>query len=490
MKIDESVEMIAMQVEDKVLQAYKVMLAFGAFDSPTATPQLLAIFLGKENQRWEIDQALTILEQHELVERVPPTEDTALFYRVGLEAHRHARSEIEDSEFHQAVDACLRFVEAYQERVRSHFALLRAELNNIAGVVNQALQLERYADVRRIADLLYSHTDHSNSEGFLHRQGHTDLAIVILGYALESAEREQLQREIVIYTSNIGSAYADLGQFAIALQHYDKALKMAETMDDGRLQAINHCRIGIVYRQEGRIELAAACLEKALNLAQHVGERHWEGVAYGNLGSVYREKRDFDRALECYEKSLFIAAENNDRRAEGVRRRRIGITYRHMKAYKTALDYLQYALQIARIEEDRREECITLSNIGITYRAMEEYKFAGSYLKEALKLARAMGDRRSEGVILGNLGANYLAMAQWGTALATLTEALAVRREVQDQVGAGYDLWNLGQVAAAMGDMEQAQEHYHGARAIFGALEMTAMVTRIEEALAESHKSV
>ena len=106
---------------------------------------------------------------------------------------------------------------------------------------------------------------------------------------------------------NIGLVYHYLGKMRKAIEYYEQALKIAQEMENRRIEGSTLGNLGRVYSDLGEPRKAIEYYERALKITQEIGDRHEEGNILGNLGIAYKNLGETRKAIEYYEQALKIA---------------------------------------------------------------------------------------------------------------------------------------------------------------------------------------
>ncbi|MBN1202724.1 MAG: tetratricopeptide repeat protein [Anaerolineae bacterium] len=439
-------------------EARAVFLAVGALFAPGATPELLALVT--ERDRQAIDNALTRLARRGLAERVQATKQSAAFFRVHDLAYSYADAQASETDRARALDACLAYTGRYNTPDPANFAALRPELDNCLGAAAWAMEAGRYKDVERFAWNLYANSRVLDYSG-LYTQ-----AITLLALADDAAARQGSRRDQGAHLGHLGTAYANLGQYQRAIEHFQQALAISREVGDRRGQGNQLGNLGLVYASLGQYRRAIGFYEQTLVIHREIGNRRGEGSILDNLGLAYADLGQYGQAIEYYEQALAISREIGDRRGEGNALGNLGSAYTSLGQYGQAIEYHQQALAISREIGDRCGEGNDLGNLGLAYADLGQYGQAIEYHQQALAISREIGDRRGEGADLGNLGIAYANLGQYGRAIEYYEQALAISREIGDRRGEGNDLGNLGLAHADLGQYQRAIEYHQQALAI------------------------
>jgi tetratricopeptide (TPR) repeat protein len=117
--------------------------------------------------------------------------------------------------------------------------------------------------------------------------------------------------------SNLGIAYAELGQEHISISYYEQHLAIAREIGDRRGEGNGLGNLGIAYWALGETCIAINYYEQHLAIAREMGDRRGEGRVLGNLGNAYWVLGETRKAINYYEQHLSIAREVGDRAGEG-----------------------------------------------------------------------------------------------------------------------------------------------------------------------------
>jgi len=462
-------------------EARAVFLAFGAFFTTSATPEMLALFMGMDENT--IEDALNRLQRRGLAERVAEADDRAVEYRVHDLAYSYARAQADEAQHHRALDACLAYVERHRDPKPEHFMALRSELDNFTGAANWAMTVERYGDVQKFANWLYISFDTDGAEGFLHLQGYAGLATTLLNQAAKASEMLKQYEQQAGFLGSLGSAYRDLGQIKTGMKFYREALKIYRDLHDTAGEGITLGRLGIAHRLQGQAQAAIEHLEEALAIARKVGNQQAEGINLANLGIAYRLMGDAEKAITHLEAALSITQARGDKRGEAINLGNLGDIYREQDKLEDAIRIYERALALAQGRNDKRGGGINLGRLGDAYRGLKQHVRAMEYLEQALRIARETGDKRGEAINLGRLGDTYRDLGRLSEAIQHHERGLHIAQQMDDKRGEGFGLADLAEDYRMQGDNGRAIELFQQARVIFEGLGMPHRVAHIDKGI-------
>lgn len=267
-------------------------------------------------------------------------------------------------------------------------------------------------------------------------------------------------KEEGITLNEIALVLASLGDYSQALQHSERSLAIARRIPDLNIEGAALNTMALVYRSLCEYDRALDYCQKSLPITRKIGNVKGEGDTLDNIGRAYQSLGQFDKALEYYNQSLIIRQKVGDVNGEGTTLNNIGEIYRSWAQYSKALDHYEKSLTIKRKTGDTRSEGSTLNNIGLTYSFWGQYAKALDYFEKSLVVWRKIGDLNSEADTLNNIAVVCDARGQYENALAYFEKCLAITRKIGDLKGESTNLNNMGLVNKSLGRYAQALECY------------------------------
>ena len=245
----------------------------------------------------------------------------------------------------------------------------------------------------------------------------------------ELSGEEQISR--YLFTS-IGILYRNIGLYKKALEHFEKALKIAKETGDIQSEVESLQNIGEAYLYLNNSSRAKEYNEKCLKMAQEIGDKRKEAAAIREIGRVYYSQNKYRDAIKQFEEALEIAQKIGSKYLKGASLDNLGMAYNSLGDMKKAIEYYKKALKIAQEIGARQGENNTLGNLGSVYIRLGDMKKAIEYYKKALKIAIEIGDRSNEGVWLNNLGDTFLNEKKYEEAMACYLLAKDVKIQIED----------------------------------------------------------
>lgn len=248
--------------------------------------------------------------------------------------------------------------------------------------------------------------------------------------------------------------------YAAAIQSYQQALELYRGLNDKKGEASVLNSLGGVYQQQGNYENALRSYEQALTILEKIGDRSGEADLLNNLGSLHYAQGKYTQAIISYQSNLKIFRQLEDQKRLALTLNNIGLIYTTLGQYLEALKYYQQGITIQKAIGDWRGLGTTLNNIGFTYAQMGETLKAVQLYQQALVVRRFAGDRSGQAKTLNNLGYSYEKLGQPTQALKFLEQALALFQTIQNRVGEAHTLDSIGTVQRNQGQFRRAFTSY------------------------------
>ena len=290
-----------------------------------------------------------------------------------------------------------------------------------------------------------------------------------------SVQNASFLKDSSILFNNIASVYREQGDYAKALEYYEKALQINErVLGSGHPStATTYSNMAVVYREQGDNAKALEYCKKALEIRERVlGSGHPDTAAtYNNMANVYSSQGDNEKALEYYKKALEIRE-----RVLGSGHPDTAATYNNMANvycelgdYGKALEYYEKAFKIRErvLGSNHPDTAATYNNMANVYREQGDYGKALEYYKKALEIReRVLGSNHPDtAATYNNIALVYCAQGDYGKALEYYEKALEISECV---LGRDHPLTatmynNKASVYSAQGDYGKALEYYEKA---------------------------
>jgi len=163
--------------------------------------------------------------------------------------------------------------------------------------------------------------------------------------------------------------------------------KLADKRGEGKAMS----NLGAAWAAMGDMTKAIGLYEQSLVITRANGDNQAERETLNRLGLAWMDLGDSNKAISCHEQSLIISKETGDRRSEAHALGYLGLAWTTLGDANTALGYYEQSLEITCKMGDSRSECRTLSYLGTTWHNLEGTRGC----EESYQIPRGSLDHRS-----------------------------------------------------------------------------------------------
>jgi tetratricopeptide (TPR) repeat protein len=207
-----------------------------------------------------------------------------------------------------------------------------------------------------------------------------------LGRKLESAQM----------LSNLGMVYARLGANEKALNHYQQAISMMESMSKPDYSSIASTvsSMGLVLRNHNDLQGATTMFTRSLSLYSELNDSLNIAGTLTNIGTVYSRRKVYDSAILYNEKAERIFDRLKNPRGLVIAYNNLAAAAQSQKEFGKALEYLKKAYSINKERGFFDSQVATLIGLGDVMLGQREFQQAETYLHEAYTLAKTRSPSR------------------------------------------------------------------------------------------------
>ncbi|WP_422107464.1 ATP-binding protein [Winogradskyella sp.] len=182
---------------------------------------------------------------------------------------------------------------------------------------------------------------------------------------------------------------SDRGDYYNALGNLDKALNIAEKIDDKKNQGVIHTKIAKVRYLVGETDKAYVSLNTAIQLQRENDDYANLAISYNIQGVIYSTKAQYEDALEYYNSAKNLFEQENLEEYISEVTLNEAKAYIALKRYEEAKAQLEKTIIISKKYEQRRRLSSALIQTGKVSSALNSDDLALSQVEEGLSIAKA-----------------------------------------------------------------------------------------------------
>lgn len=204
-------------------------------------------------------------------------------------------------------------------------------------------------------------------------------------------QKEIIQGKIKTFLSR-GSLEMNQGKYAESLEHYLNSATLCKEKNDSSLLAQSYSKIGLVNYYLYKDSLALDYYNKALAIHESLDEKDGISIITFNIGNLLQEGGNYDAAIENYLISLETEKELNNMEGQAFAYNNIAQAYIIQKKYREALPFNNKNLDLSRKLGKVKNILFALTNGAEISFALDDNESALEKANEAKELAQSTND--------------------------------------------------------------------------------------------------
>jgi tetratricopeptide (TPR) repeat protein len=188
--------------------------------------------------------------------------------------------------------------------------------------------IKRFLSIYETTGNLVGQADGHNKLGYLYVHGYEDRryeALCEFARSIELSERSGSAFWLTTSTSNAGYVHVLLGDYAEARPYLDRALRVAQEVENPHRTCSAYIYLGFEERNRGDLKAALASQEAALEIGARIGLQLWGTWAHREVALIYRAQGDYAAAEAHAREAIEMARRFGDTRQEGYALTALGL---------------------------------------------------------------------------------------------------------------------------------------------------------------------
>jgi serine phosphatase RsbU (regulator of sigma subunit) len=207
---------------------------------------------------------------------------------------------------------------------------------------------------------------------------------------------------------------------AIALSH-EKGLKKEE--------GLAHNAIGDLYWFAGDYSTTSDHYFKALKIFEELNDKDGMAECYRNIGWIYQGQKNYPLTLNYYKKSLDLNIQLNNKKAIVANYDDLSILYKMMKKYDLALEFSHRTILLADSIGNKKGVATGYGNLGGLYLEMGNYDLSIEALKKSTDLHIKLDDHYNTAECYNALSSAYIKRRKPAEAIKCAEIALQIGKD-------------------------------------------------------------
>lgn len=313
--------------------------------------------------------------------------------------------------------------------------------------------------------------------------GRHDQALALLKDTIEIMRRQGDRRGELWALGEMGVIQVKTEDYENALASLHRALQLRSELGLAASQTRDlDFYLGEIYDGFKDYERALDHYHKALDLAQLSASNSVLGRIYHRIGNIYYQIEEYEKAREFYEDALRVHGETKNIPMQRTELIRLGDIFSKLSKPDEALRYQLRALALAKETGDPRGEPRILTRIGTLYQVLGRPRIALDYYREAQEKRSQLGDRRGVNENLLQIALVKSILGDFDGAVAGLKSAFEIAHAADDRGMLWKAYFIMGRSLQGKGQTGEALESYRKAIAVLEAMETDIVEESDEDA--------
>ncbi len=331
------------------------------------------------------------------------------------------------------------------------------------------IELEELVDTTRINKL-------NKLSELLIRAGNLNESRLYIRKAIQQSNSSAFKEGFLYALTNLTDYYLHQQKPDSAMTAITEALSIASAPEE-RVRFLN--LEATAYRMSGQLIPALDTYNRALHIADSLSDERSQIGIQLNMATVYKTLGDFASAYEAYFNGLKHAETTGDSVRLAIIHNNIGDTYNSEEKYEEAKFHLEKSETLSYQTDLKSNLVRVYLNLGNTHSNLQNYDLAENYYNVAEELFSEIGDVSGKARVNYNRGLMMLDKGNISDARTNLLAAYEESKRLGIMEGLFYSSYSLGKLESDQANFSDAEDWYNIAEATARKMQSGTFLTRI-----------
>jgi tetratricopeptide (TPR) repeat protein len=378
-------------------------------------------------------------------------------------------------------------------------------IHGVSGAQN--VQIDSLKNVLTVAKTDTSKVNTLNTIADLYKEINPDSTLFYAQKATGLSVKNKYAYGVAAAAANKGNASIILGNYPAALHYFKKAQIQFElvlqkdpenkTAKNGLARSFSSS--GVVYSEQTNHTMALQNYEKALKIYQETDAQIYISKVYNNIGIIYKTQLNYPKALYYLKEAYKLQTALGEHNAP-ITLTNIGVIYFEIGHYQNAFNYYQKAKKGFDTYENKRGLALLENYLGDYYKSQKNIPFAHQHYQKALELYDEIQNKFGASLALFNIGLVLQEQKKYNEALPFAIQSLAYAKEIEVLDQTYHTELLLSELYESLNKPQEALVHYKNfitardsisnqkTATKFAVAEMNYEYKKKEALLSEKHK--
>ena len=454
---------------------------------------------------WECEDILGQLVARSLVERKDE--------RFGLQklVRDFGRSMLADKQpvvQKRILEKVTAYLQRYNQNKDEHFDKLEAELSNLLGAMQYAVDIRDYETAVAIASnlgrpvsgvlgvrgywaelLLVGKSGMQAAQQIrddkglarlghfvaiiLHKQGAFEEARRLYLQSMEIYQQQDNQSDLAVITHHLGMLAKSSGDYVEAQRLFEECLasreKIRPTIDehDPKTLRANELSVsrtlsemGDIAFMRGEFDRAKDFNSQSMQIKEKLGDKAGVALCLNALGDIQRELGNYPEARQLFQQSGDIYAERGEQYGMAINWQGIGRIDFELGNYSQAKNQFLQCVSIFDKLSSQGNRAMALLDLGRVAREAGDFMEAQRYFRDSQAVFEKLGIKSSIARCLLESGRLALQQKDFPQAKDLIQQSKEIFEQLGEQPGVARSLYELGYLAYQLSEKDQAIQYF------------------------------
>lgn len=242
------------------------------------------------------------------------------------------------------------------------------------------------------------------------------------------------KRQESIKMLGLGLTYYQTGNYQEGFDQLNKAMKLAEEIDDDETLIRILYNIGTVNQNLNKFEDAMENYKKGITIAEKLGDLKGKLLLLESMGSVCLKENKIQEAFNYYNTVLPLSDQLKEYTTKARVLDNIAFSMNQQKRYMEAQDYGKKAVEVYDLLGDPKGKANALNGIALTLVNQLKFFEAIDYYERSLPLFDLFNGLAEKVNCLKNIALLYTSFSRFPQGFKRLEEALIIAKRLQNPV--------------------------------------------------------
>ncbi|MEO6893677.1 MAG: tetratricopeptide repeat protein [Ginsengibacter sp.] len=372
---------------------------------------------------------------------------------------------------------CLTQVQAQSNNIDSLNRLISKSTSDTQRINLKIIKLEMLGDTNLDSAIAFAKEIIVEAQKTNYKKGEANAKIRLAGnycftgeYAL-AKENLDASKEILSHITDsvalsgmyyrYGMMYSMQNKFDTSHQFYNKALVIAQGLNDKNLQSTIYQNDAIAYQQQSNYPQALTNYQNALNASEQINDEEGEAFIYLNIGITYNSLNDDARSEQSYLKAIGLAKRLGLKNVLAYSYSNLASLYEGQGNYSKEYETGMKAASLGREIRDQGIEATSLSRAAHALAQQNKFEEAEKLTQKAIQVADSSKQPYNQFQVYQTMGRILKMQNNCASAIPYLEKAFSFLKKsdiYDEEVGSSYN--DLSDCYEQMGNYKMALSTY------------------------------